>query len=107
VLGFLFWLFPDEIFKRVSAGLDEISDDKSALSAAQREEMEAQISADLLLTERFECAVVWHAETRGEILDFRPDTLPMAAIGVRLVTVPNEAAPGTTGTHAFSIIGKR
>ena len=55
-VGLLFWLFPDEIFKKISAGIDEIADDKSALNQAQREEAEAQINADMLSVERAECS---------------------------------------------------
>jgi hypothetical protein len=103
-LGLLCWLFPAEILKRVSAGLDEIADDKAALSQQQREQMEAEINQSVLAIERAECALIWHAEAAGEIIDFRSDTTPMAALGVRLVTVPHAAAPDG---HAFDVAGWR
>jgi hypothetical protein len=84
---------------KINAGFDEIADDKHALSSAQREEMEAQIASDMLIAECAECALIWAAETtKGEILDFRADTVPMAALGVALRTVPrapNGSSPET------------
>jgi hypothetical protein len=60
-----------------------------AQNQAQREEAEAQINSDMLIAERSECALIWAAETlSNEILNFRADTTPSAAIGVSLRTVP-------------------
>jgi hypothetical protein len=70
-----------------NAGL-KVADDKAALSQQQREEMEAQISSDMLAIERAECALIWHAEANGEVIDFRSDTSPVAVLGVRLITAP-------------------
>jgi hypothetical protein len=51
-LGLLCWLFKDQLLSKISAGLDDVADDKAALSQQQREEMEAQISSDMLAIER-------------------------------------------------------
>jgi hypothetical protein len=64
---------------KVNAGLDEVADDQAALSQQQREEAEAQIMADALMIERAECSVIWHAEAKGEVIDFRADTSPQGA----------------------------
>ncbi len=74
----------------INAALDEVADDKHALSQPQREQMEAQISGDMLAIERSECALIWHAEAKGEVLDLRGDTTPQPLLGVRLVN------PGAT-----------
>jgi hypothetical protein len=107
VLGLLCWVIRDQLLAKIDAGFDEIADDKSALSQQQREEAEAQIGADMLAAERAECALIWHAEARGEILDFRPDTTPMAALGVALKTVPRAAPSGTSPEHGYNIVGGR
>jgi hypothetical protein len=70
--------------------------------------MEAQISSDMLAIERAECALIWHAEANGEVIDFRSDTSPMAVLGVRLLTAPRaNPSPGTSPMHAFDIVGLR
>ena len=88
---------------KVNAGLDEVADDQAALSQQQREEAEAQIMADALMIERAECSVIWHAEAKGEVIDFRADTSPQALLGVRLVTGP-PLMLGTTVGHSYEIV---
>ncbi len=109
VLGVLCWLFKDQMLAKISAGLDEISDDKAALSQQQREEMEAEISASVLAIERAEVACIWAAEAQNnEILDFRADTSPQAVLGVRLVNQPRtNGSQGSSPMHAFDIAGVR
>ena len=51
--------------------------DGNALDERQREKMLATISADSLAAERAECAFIWAAAERGEIIDFLADTTPM------------------------------
>jgi hypothetical protein len=49
------WLLKDQMLKTIWAGLDEAAyGDKEALSQAQRDEMLATISADMLAVERSE-----------------------------------------------------
>jgi hypothetical protein len=109
VTGFLCWLFRDQVLAKINAGFDEIADDKSALSFAQREEMLATISADRLATERREVACIWAAAERGEIIDLRSDTTPMCAIGVSLRTLPRatELPPSSPERAGFDLIGGR
>jgi hypothetical protein len=107
-LGLLCWLFKDQLLSKISAGLDDVADDKAALSQQQREEMEAQISSDLLAIERAECALIWAAEAKGETIDFRSDTSPMAVLVVRLVTAPRaDPSPGTSPEHVITFGGAR
>ena len=71
----------------------------------QREEMEAQISADMLMAERSECALIWHAETQNnEIIDFRATTSAAAVLGIALRTVPRAVPPPTLPEHGHNII---
>ena len=70
----------------------------------QREEMEAQISSDMLMIERSECALIWAAEEKGETIDFRADTSPQALLGLRLVNRPRASpSPGTSPEHGYDI----
>jgi hypothetical protein len=91
--GTLCWLFRDQMLAKINAAIDEAADDKVALSQQQREEMEAQINSDMLAAERCECSLIWAAAQRGEVVDFRPDTTPMAALGVSLRTAPRVETP--------------
>ena len=68
----------------MSAGFREIGDDKNALDQRQREEMLATIDADDLAAQRAECSLIWAADARGEVIDFRPTISPQAALGVSL-----------------------
>jgi hypothetical protein len=69
--------------------------------------MLATISADMLAVERSECALIWHTEAKGEVIDFRSDT-PMSVLGLKLVTAPRaNPSPGTSPMHAYDIVGVR
>lgn len=102
-LGVMCWLWPHQILQKISAGLDEVSDDKNSLDERQRSEMEATITADALLIERSECSLIWHAEAAGEIIDWRGDTSPQALLGVRLVTAPRVEASGSTPGYSWDL----
>jgi hypothetical protein len=106
-LGLFCWLFKDQLLAKINAGLDEAADDKAALSQQQREQMEAQIMADTLMIEHSECALIWHAEEKGEVLDFRSDTTPMAVLGLRLVNQPRASSLGTSPEHGYDVVGVR
>jgi hypothetical protein len=103
-IGLMCWLFRDQMIAKINAGFDEIADDKVALGAQQREEMEAQINSDMLSIERSECSLVWHAAEGGEIIDFRPLTTPAAAIGVALRSVPRGDQPQSSWMHAYDVV---
>ena len=36
------------------------------------------------MIERSECSLIWAAEAKGEVIDFRPTTSPQAVLGVQL-----------------------
>jgi hypothetical protein len=104
-VGLVCWLFEKELLAKISAGFREISDgDENALDARQREEMLATIALDSLAAERAECALIWHAAAKGEVIDFRPTTTPAAAIGVALRTLPRAAPSPSSPEHAFDIV---
>ena len=56
--------------------IDEDSDDKNALDDRDRAEQLAQISSDLLATERLECQLIEAAKAPDTVVDFREDATP-------------------------------
>ena len=100
------WLWRDQMFSKICAGFDEISDDKNALDERQRAEALATIATDELAIQRSEVACIRAAETQNnEILDFRADTSPQAVLGVALRTVVQRADPPLTSVeHAYDIV---
>lgn len=105
--GLLCWIAKDQMLAKISAAIDEVASDKSALSKEQREEMEAQITSEMLKIERAECSLIWHAEADGEVFDFRSDTDPRAVLGIDLVAIaPRVAAGGSSWQHALDIVGR-
>ena len=101
--GLLCWLFRDQLLARINEQLDEIADDGEALSEQQRQEAEATITGDTLAVERSECGLIWHADAKGEVIDFRADTTAQAVLGVRIVTAPRVEA-GTSVGYAYDLI---
>jgi hypothetical protein len=104
-VGLVCWLFGPELLKKISAGFREIGDDKNVLDQQQRETMLATIGADSLAAERAECALIWAAAERGEVIDFRPTTIPQAVLGAALRTVPRANPPPTSLEHGYNIVG--
>jgi hypothetical protein len=103
-IGLVCWVLRDQLLAQINAGFREIGDDKNALDQRQREEMLATIASDSLAAERAECALIWHAAAKGELIDFRPTTTPAAAIGVQLRTQPHAPPPPTSPEHAYDIV---
>jgi hypothetical protein len=103
-IGTLCWLFRDQLLEKINAGFDEIAFDKEALSAAQREEMEAEINQSALMIERNECSLIWAADAKGEIVDFRSTTSPQAVLGVRLRNVPRATNGHSTSPFAYDLV---
>jgi hypothetical protein len=106
-LGLLCWLFHDQLLREINIALDEAADDKNSLNEQQRSEMEATIMADALVIESNECVLIWHAEAKGEVIDFRGDTTPQALLGVKLVTAPRANPSGTSPEHVITFGGRR
>ena len=70
--------------------------------------MEAEISTSVLMIERSECSLIWAAEAKGEVIDFRPTTSPQAVLGVRLDRQPDqEAASAFNSPISWKSIGCR
>jgi hypothetical protein len=71
--------------------------------------MEAEISTSVLMIERSECSLIWAAEAKGEVIDFRPPaTSPQAVLGVRLDRQPDqEAASAFNSPISWKSIGCR
>ena len=84
-------------------------DDTNALDQRQREEMLATISADSLIAERAEVALIWHAVERGGVvIDFRSTTTPHSVLGVALRTLPHADPPSSSPERAgYNLIGGR
>ncbi|MET4244605.1 hypothetical protein [Bradyrhizobium sp. RT10b] len=104
VLAIMCWAFRDQLLATSNSELDEVADDKVAMDQKQRDIALAQISADRLAAERAECALIWAAEARGEVIDFRSATTPAAAIGVQLRTQPRADPPPSSPGHAYDIL---
>jgi hypothetical protein len=100
-LGLVCFLFGDQVIARVEAEIDQAADDKSALSEVERQNRLATIMVDALAIERLECALIFAAEAKGEVIDFRADTSAQSVLGVRLITAPYQA-PNYDG-HAFTV----
>jgi hypothetical protein len=75
-VGLVAWLWRDQLISKITPSIDEAADDRNALSESRRQEMEAQLGADMLAAEFAECSLIWHADAAGgEIIDFRSDTM--------------------------------
>jgi hypothetical protein len=102
-VGLICWLLGPELLKKVSEGFREI-EDGDALDERQRAEKLATISADSLAAERAECALIWHALAKGEVIDFRPTTSPQAVLGVGLRTQPRAPDGPSSPGHSYDLI---
>jgi len=103
-VGLICWLFGKELLAKISAGFREIGDDKHALDQRQREEMEAQISADMLMAAQRVCVDLARRNADNEIIDFRATTSAAAVLGIALRTVPRAVPPPTLPEHGHNII---
>jgi hypothetical protein len=81
-LGVICWALGDQMLEKINASLDEKGDDKYALDQQQREQMEAQIMADALMTERQEACIVWHMQQAGDAVEHRADIDVRAVLGL-------------------------
>ena len=60
------------------------------------------------MIERSECSLIWAAEAKGEVIDFRPTTSPQAVLCVRLDRQPDqEAASAFNSPISWKSIGCR
>jgi hypothetical protein len=71
--GLIAWLDPEQLYERVAAEIDAMSDDKAALTDAARAARLAQIAGDKLATEREEDFLIERAEQEGMMIARRTD----------------------------------
>ena len=92
------WLYGPAMIKKIDSEIDSEADDQNALSHAEREKREAEVSADLLDIERQEAALTFKAWAEGLQLDPRADLDPVAVLNVVLVVAPAvNPSPGAKG----------
>jgi hypothetical protein len=89
-LALIAWLLPDRLIAALDREIDEVADDKAALTLEQRRKAEAEILADMLATEREECALIEIAQTQGIAIDYRTDCDARAILDIEWVA----PAPG-------------
>ncbi|RTL88142.1 MAG: hypothetical protein EKK29_06110 [Hyphomicrobiales bacterium] len=82
VWSFLCWLHKDQIVARVSAEIDAVADDASALSPETRAKKLVQASEALIAAEREEESAVMAALAAGYVVDRRPDCDPRAVLNI-------------------------
>ena len=80
-MAVLAWVMKDRIIELVNRDIDEIADDKHALTFEQRAKRTAEIKRSILDTERIEAALEWEALQAGEVPEFRHDANPHAILG--------------------------
>ena len=82
----------------------ETSDDSAALSDAALAKALSQIAADILATERVECALIWEALAKDFPIQHREDCGPCALLGVDLVASIS-APPSDEGAYMTRFVG--
>jgi hypothetical protein len=81
-LGVLVWVMKDRIIELVNREIDEIADDKHALTFEQRAKRTAEIKRDILAAERLEAQIEGEAMQAGEVPELRHDANPRAILNV-------------------------
>ena len=102
-LALFCWLHRDTLIARLDAEIASEADDASALSHDERQRRAAETQADLLATERIECAAVWMAMAQNLLCEFRPDTDPVALLNLALVVATPAVASGLSWQHALDL----
>ena len=96
------WLFERELIAKVTDTIKQSARDGEALDEKPRQTQETALLEQMMDCERRECALVWDAESRGELLDFRHNTTPASLLGVRSVVGARPAMPPSAD---YSITG--
>jgi hypothetical protein len=81
-IAYLTWLFPDVVLAKLAVEIEARSDDSNALTDAERERRLRNLKADLLMSERLECAAVDLCQKAGIAMRYRLDTDPRAILNV-------------------------
>jgi hypothetical protein len=81
-IGVLAWMFRDQLIAAVEREIDEVSDDKIALTDQQRATALAEVDRDLLHCEREEEHLIRRADAEGLSLARRRDADARAVLGL-------------------------
>jgi hypothetical protein len=76
------WLFHDALIEKLEQEIDELADDENALTAEERAQREAMLSAEGLRAERIEEALIMAAEAGGQQIMRRPHPDPRAVLAL-------------------------
>ncbi|WP_136626479.1 hypothetical protein [Bradyrhizobium macuxiense] len=87
-LALFAWLFRDRLIEQLDREIDECADDDAALNAKARAEQEMKVLADILATEREECALIDLAKKQGLPINHRADINPLALLQIEWVLAP-------------------
>jgi hypothetical protein len=101
------WLHRDALIKRLEVEIDSKSDDKRALSHAERERQQAELQTALLDIERQEAELVFHAMSESKKVEHRPEISPIALLAVELVTRPGDLSSGSSREHVYDVAQPR
>jgi hypothetical protein len=106
--GLFTWLFEEQLIAKVTATIKQTSRDSEALDERQRAAQEAALLEQIDGCERAECSLIWAAQSRDELIDFRAGTGPAAVLGLRSVIAASRPAPaGTNPGHGYDVVGPR
>lgn len=91
-LALFAWLHRDALINALSAELDAVADDAEALDPKARAEKEAEVLADILATERAECALIELAKSQNLSIAHRANVDPLALLQIEWGAAPVPAA---------------
>lgn len=81
-LGFIAWMFRDQVIERFSQEIEELADEDAALTDAERARRERSLLERMLNTERQEEALIELAESQGLEIIRRENADPRAVLGL-------------------------
>jgi hypothetical protein len=103
MLATMTWLLKPALIAALEKEIDAVADDAAALTPEQRQVKVAELMRDILSIEREESALVWRAQAQGLPCEHRKDISPLALLGLRLVTKPDQPRPsGSSIQHAWT-----
>jgi hypothetical protein len=104
VLPLFCWTFKAALISALDAEIALHADDQHVLSSAERQRREADILAQLLQTERDECALVWMAQAQGLPIEHRNDVGVVPLLSVELVTARHADPSGSSWMHSYEVV---
>jgi hypothetical protein len=81
-LALFAWPHRDALIARFEEEIEATADDASALTDTQRKKQEQALLDQILIAEREECALIEMAAAEGTMIAYRPDTSPVAVVGL-------------------------